>query len=83
MPRKRPPFRKCVEIREYRERNNLTQPAFGKKFKVEAVTVYRWESGQRRIDKELVPKISKLTGIPAAVLRPDLAALFGTEADAA
>ncbi len=44
---------------------------------VSRVTVTRWESGRRRIDGELVPSVSKKTGIPAGTLRPDLAEMFG------
>jgi hypothetical protein len=34
--------------------------------------VHRWESGARKIETDLVPKVSKRTGIPAKELRPDL-----------
>jgi DNA-binding transcriptional regulator YdaS (Cro superfamily) len=40
-------------------------------------TVHRWETGERNIDRELVPAISKKTGIAARDLRPDLAELIG------
>jgi transcriptional regulator with XRE-family HTH domain len=39
-------------------------------------TVHRWESGARKIDIDLLPRIVELTGIPASELRPDLAELF-------
>jgi transcriptional regulator with XRE-family HTH domain len=42
--------------------------------------VFRWEKGDRKIDAELVPTISEITGIPARVLRPDLVELLGEAA---
>lgn len=43
---------------------------------VSAPTISRWESGARKIDVDLLPRIVMVTGIPASVLRPDLAKLF-------
>lgn len=40
-------------------------------------TVFRWESGARRIDDSKVAHVSSVTGIPKAELRPDLAELMG------
>jgi transcriptional regulator with XRE-family HTH domain len=37
----------------------------------------RWESGKRRVDNDRLPLVSEKTGIPQAVLRPDLARLMG------
>jgi transcriptional regulator with XRE-family HTH domain len=40
-------------------------------------TVHRWESGERKIDRELLPTVSEKTGIAPRLLRPDLAELIG------
>lgn len=39
-------------------------------------TVHRWESGVRKIDLDILPRVVEVTGIPARELRPDLAELF-------
>lgn len=47
-------------------------------------TVARWESGIRKIDEVLLPRVAKLTRIPPQELRPDLAeraALFAGGAE--
>jgi transcriptional regulator with XRE-family HTH domain len=44
-------------------------------------TVFRWETGARKIDDALIHSVSEKTGIPARELRPDLVekheAIFG------
>lgn len=35
-------------------------------------TVFRWETGTRKIDANLIHSVSEKTGIPARELRPDL-----------
>ncbi len=44
-------------------------------------TVHRWETGERKIGRERLTKIAEKTGIPARVLRPDLAELLGEAAE--
>lgn len=39
-------------------------------------TVHRWEAGDRKIDVDKLPRVVEVTGIPAAILRPDLAELM-------
>jgi transcriptional regulator with XRE-family HTH domain len=39
-------------------------------------TVYRWESGDRKIGQDKLPSVSAKTGIPKAKLRPDLVELL-------
>jgi tellurite methyltransferase len=63
-------------LRRYRQEKRLTQNALAIRLGVYSITVSRWESGRRNIDVELLPRISRLTGISPAELRPDLAALF-------
>lgn len=43
---------------------------------VERPTVWRWETGERKIDEKKLSLVSEKTGIPARVLRPDLAELM-------
>lgn len=63
-------------LTEYRKAGNLSRKDLAEILGVERMTVYRWETGARKIDHELVPAISEKTGIPKSELRPDLAALF-------
>ena len=35
-------------------------------------TVFRWETGARKIDERFIHAVSEKTGIPARDLRPDL-----------
>lgn len=54
----------------------MTQEALAKELGVTGVTVSRWETGERNIDVDLLPRVSRFTGIPASALRPDLAELM-------
>ncbi len=51
---------------------------------VSRLTVVRWESGERKIGRPLLPMVAEKTGIPAKDLRPDLleenVKLFGESA---
>lgn len=68
-------------LRTFRERQKpaLSQAGLARLLGVARPTVNRWESGERQIDVELVPKISAMTGIQPKELRPDLAETFGGE----
>jgi transcriptional regulator with XRE-family HTH domain len=59
----------------YRKRHGLTQQALASQLDVARGTVARWETG-RRIDDELLPRVSDRTGISRGALRPDLARLL-------
>lgn len=61
-------------LKSYRESQTpkLSQAGLAEKLGVARFTIIRWESGDRKIDDALLPKISKKTGIPAKELRPDL-----------
>ena len=54
----------------------LSQQQLADRFAVTRTTVARWETGTRKIDPDLLPKISTETGISRAVLRPDLVELL-------
>lgn len=54
----------------------LSQESLADLLNVSRVTVTRWESGARKVDDGLVPKVSLVTGISPAELRPDLAELL-------
>jgi transcriptional regulator with XRE-family HTH domain len=64
-------------LKAFRKSRNppLSQQQLADLLEVDRVTVARWETG-RRIDDKLVPRISKVTGISRAKLRPDLAELM-------
>lgn len=59
----------------------MRRASLARLLKVSKTTIARWEKGIRKIDEDLVPFVSKETGIPAKELRPDLfqkrEALFG------
>lgn len=65
-------------LAEFRARQTppMSQAALGKFLGVARVTVGRWESELQKIDSKLLPSISKKTGIPGRVLRPDLAGMM-------
>jgi transcriptional regulator with XRE-family HTH domain len=63
-------------LRKFRLSRNLTQEALGEELGVSGQTVWRWENGDRQIGRESLSKVSKVTGIPAKQLRPDLAKYF-------
>ena len=67
-------------ITAYREAAGLSPKQFAAKIGVSRPTVSRWESGNRKPDREQVEKITKETGIPASALRPDWAELLTIEA---
>ena len=46
----------------------------GARVGVDRATVHRWETGERKPDEKILPKLSEVTGIPVRELRPDLAA---------
>lgn len=60
-------------LKDYRTAQGLTQNALAKVLGVHSITISRWETGQRQIDRELVPKVSEVTGIAPRQLRPDWA----------
>lgn len=63
-------------LKSYRENQSpkLSQEGLAEKLGVARLTVLRWESGERKINRSLLPKVSEKTGIPAKELRPDLVA---------
>jgi len=63
-------------LQVWRESRQLKHRDLAEMFDVSRVTVLRWEAGTRRIGDRYLPVVEKMTGIPAAKLRPDLAALF-------
>ena len=70
-------MRDMSALAEYRKAQGLTQDDLGKRLGVSRETVNRWECRRRVIAIEMLPKIARLTGIPAKSLRPDLAKLVG------
>lgn len=66
-------------LKLYRKAEGLTQDGLAGKLGVSRTSVARWETG-RDIDIDLVPRVSEITGIPIAELRPDLARLLQSEA---
>lgn len=70
---------KLQELVDYRTaRGGLTQEALGRELGVTGITVSRWETKKRKIDDDLLPRVSEHTGIAPEILRPDLARLMGS-----
>lgn len=63
-------------LKQYRLDRKMTQEALAEKLGVTSISVSRWETGERKISKDLLPKISEATGIAPTELRPDLADLM-------
>jgi transcriptional regulator with XRE-family HTH domain len=63
-------------LRAYRERQRLSQQELADRLDVDKSTVWRWETGKRKIDEEKIPLVAGLTGIAPRALRPDLAQLL-------
>jgi transcriptional regulator with XRE-family HTH domain len=66
-------------LKAYRETARLTQLGLADLLGVARTTVARWETGERNIDDDLLPKVSEVTGIPKTELRPDLVDLLKQE----
>lgn len=66
-------------IRAWRKNQNLTVEAAAAVLDVSKAAVSRWESGERRVGFRIVRDVASKTGIPARVLRPDLADVLGAE----
>lgn len=69
-------------LQQYRNAIGLTMEALGEKLGTHKTTIMRWEDGTTPIPAEKLELITKVTGIPSAKLRPDLAAIFGKGAAA-
>lgn len=65
-------------LRAFREEQEppLTQDQLADLLDVSRVTVWRWETHKRKVDDDLLLRVSEKTGIPKAKLRPDLASLL-------
>lgn len=65
-------------LRAYREQHEppLSQADLAVMLEVSRPTIWRWETGARKVDDDLLPTVSEKTGIPKATLRPDLADLL-------
>lgn len=66
----------ATHLAVWRSKSGRTQEALAKELGVSSMTVSRWETGERKISAKRLPKVVKLTGIPARDLRPDLARTF-------
>lgn len=53
-------------IRQFRDRNGLTQDDLGERVGVAAATISRWEKGRREPRGKRLRKLSEVIGIPIA-----------------
>lgn len=58
----------------------MSQEDLARKVGVDRVTIARWEAG-RKPGHDILPKLVRVTGIPASKLRPDMAAMFAGAAE--
>lgn len=63
-------------IRQCRESLGFTVQAFAQRLGTSKATVSRIENDKQPVSVEMLPKITAETGIPAEVMRPDLAGMF-------
>lgn len=63
-------------LKAHRKAFGLTQKALADLLGVERETVARWETGRLNIGTDSLGKVAEATGIPRAVLRPDLAEIM-------
>lgn len=61
-----------LELRNWRKKVKLTQADAARLLGVTAAQISRYEAGKRQIAPERVVEFEKITGIPRAVLRPDV-----------
>ncbi len=60
-------------LRVYRDGAQLTQLQLARRLGVSRTTVARWEGGMRRVELDLLQRITEATGIAGRDLRPDIA----------
>lgn len=66
----------------YRAERGMSRDDLAAALEVSRMTVWRWETGARRIDENQLAMVVERTGIPAATLRPDLAELMSPTVEA-
>jgi transcriptional regulator with XRE-family HTH domain len=67
---------KVSTLKEWRKRKGLRQEDVAVRFGVSKPTISRLENGHRMPSLTLAVKLSKQTGIPIKLLRPDLAKIL-------
>lgn len=70
---------KLIALKDYRRARDITQTQLADELGTAPMTISRWETGERKIDRDLLPIVAAKTGIPKRVLRPDLAELLDEE----
>lgn len=63
-------------LKDFRKGQHLTQGQLAERLGVARTTVARWETGERNIGDDVLPRVSELTGIAKTDLRPDLVKLL-------
>lgn len=66
-------------LKDFRKNHGLTQAQAAEIVGVQSVSWSRWETGQRKIDRAILPTVAEKTGISPRALRPDLAELLGAQ----
>ena len=68
-------------LKEFRDREKLSQGQLAELLGVSRVSVTRWENRTRLPDEKHLPRIHEKTGIQPSALRPDKAAIFSEAAE--
>ena len=55
-------MKKLTELTHYRAANGLSRQDLADRFGVSAVTIWRWEAGERFPSLRYLPDVAKLTG---------------------
>lgn len=63
-------------MKAYRAAKGLSRRELAAQLEISRMAIWRYEEGGRDIDEDVLPRVVKLTGIPATVWRPDLARLL-------
>ena len=69
-------------VRAFRQSQKppMKQALLAERIGITKPSLSRIETGKQRVTADLLPKLVAETGIPAAILRPDLAKLFNSAA---
>jgi transcriptional regulator with XRE-family HTH domain len=70
-------------MKAYRKAHGLSRAELAERLEVSRMTIWRYEETDRKIDDDVLPRLVSLTGIEAAVWRPELVALLALPTEAA
>lgn len=66
-------------LKGFRLARGMSRKQLASEVSVTRMAIWRWEADERKIDDDKLLRVVEVTGIPATVLRPDLARLMAAE----